>query len=189
MTVDPAAIACHALERVDGVFAVGTRPAETVAAFCQAIGAKTPPVPSRTPERGQAVHWARGSNEPPEVVTLHPPAEKSERHKRKYADVEFGEDKSFYFRGPRGALNLHAHNLMMFLQIADGVDDETWRYHLEQHDLSRWIRNAIKDGELADEVETAEEGSDPGNARRRVREAIERRYKAPANSAEDVRTR
>jgi hypothetical protein len=37
----------------------------------------------------------------------------------------------------------------MFLQIADGVDDETWLYHLRLGDYSRWVRNAIKDDALA----------------------------------------
>ena len=54
-----------------------------------------------------------------------------ERHTRKYAEGELGEDKSFYFRGPDNALNLRAQNLTIFLQMADGVDDQTWRHHLE----------------------------------------------------------
>lgn len=52
VTVDPEAIARAALERVDDVFAVGTRPAETIAAFCRAIAARTPALPSDSPERG-----------------------------------------------------------------------------------------------------------------------------------------
>ena len=74
---------------------------------------------------------------------------------------------------------------MIFLQIADGVDDETWRFHLERHDVSRWIRDAIKDKELADEVLAVEDDTDPGRSRRRVREAIERRYTAPSRANED----
>ena len=182
VTVDPAAMAHDALERVDDVFAVGTRPAETIAAFCRAIAAETPPLPSEVLPRGQALFWRKARNEQPEVVTLHPPAEKSERHKRKYADGELGEDKSFYFRGPKHALNLRAQNLMIFLQIADGVDDETWRHHLNSHDVSRWIEGAIKDEELADEVRAVEDDeAEPSASRKRVREAVERRYTAPAD--------
>src|SRR6266446_10126510 len=51
------------------------------------------------------------------------------RHSRKYAEGELGEDKSFYFRGQEGSLNLRAQNLVLFLQIAEGVDDGTWLYH------------------------------------------------------------
>ena len=48
------------------------------------------------------------------------------RHSRKYAEGELPQDRSFYFRGPQGKLNLRAQNLMVFLQMAEGVDDETW---------------------------------------------------------------
>ena len=82
----------------------------------------------------------------------HAPAEKAERHIRKYAEGALGEDKSFYFRGPSNALNLRAQNLTIFMQMADGVDDETWLHHLQAHDYSRWVREAIKDDELADEL-------------------------------------
>jgi HAD superfamily hydrolase (TIGR01484 family) len=188
VTVDPAAMARGALERVDDVFAVGTRPAETIAAFCRAISAETPQLPPKALPRGQALFWRKVRNERPEVVTLHPPAQKSERHKRKYAHGELGEDKSFYFRGPKNALNLRAQNLMIFLQIADGVDDETWQHHLNSHDVSRWIKDAIKDDELAEEVSRVEdEQADPAASRERVREAVERRYTAPADSGESGR--
>lgn len=60
-------------------------------------------------------------------------------------------------------MNLRAQNLMIFLQIADGVDDETWLHHLKPHDVSRWIRDTIKDEELADEVRKIEEGRDPSD--------------------------
>jgi hypothetical protein len=68
-----------------------------------------------------------------------------------------GEDDSFYFRGPAGNLNLRAQNLVLFNQIAEGVDDETWLYHLHRGDYSRWFREAIKDDVLADEVARVEE--------------------------------
>jgi hypothetical protein len=41
-------------------------------------------------------------------------------------------------RGPENALNLRAQNLMIFLQLADGVDDRTWQHHLHAGDYSRW---------------------------------------------------
>ena len=114
----------------------------------------------------------------------HAPAEKAERHIRKYAEGALGEDKSFYFRGPAKALNLRAQNLTLFMQIADGVDDDTWLHHLEAHDYSRWIREAIKDDELADELEQieAQPERDPKATRRSAREAIERKYTAPASA-------
>ena len=73
------------------------------------------------------------------------------RHARKYSEGELGEDRSFYFRGPDGALSLRVQNLSLFLQIAAGVDDRTWLHHLRAGDYSAWIRDAIKDEDLADE--------------------------------------
>lgn len=71
----------------------------------------------------------------------------------------------------------------MFVQIAEGVDDETWSYHLRRADYSGWIRDSIKDLELADEVAAVERGpeaEDADESRRRIREAVEARYSAPA---------
>jgi hypothetical protein len=75
-------------------------------------------------------------------------------------------------------LNLRAQNLELFVQIADGVDDDTWRYHLEQGDVSRWFRDVIKDDALADEAAAIESRADlpTGVSRARVRAAVEQRY-------------
>ena len=104
------------------------------------------------------------------------------RHKRKYARGDVGEGKSFFFRGRRGALNLRAQNLALFVQIASGVDDDTWTFHLQAGDYSRWFREAIKDDALADEAATVEKETDvhPGESRARIRQAIEQRYTLPA---------
>jgi hypothetical protein len=79
-------------------------------------------------------------------------------------------------------LTLRAQNLELFLQIADGVDDDTWRYHLQQHDISRWFRDAIKDESLAAEASDIEAQTDvpPHDGRERMRAAIQRRYTTPA---------
>ena len=59
-----------------------------------------------------------------------------------------GEDRSFYFRGPEGKLKLRAHNLIVFTDLADGVDDETWLYHWKRGEVSEWVRTSIKDEQL-----------------------------------------
>ncbi len=51
VTVDPEAIAVHALERVDDVFAVGTKPAETILAFCKALWIEPPRLPPAPPKK------------------------------------------------------------------------------------------------------------------------------------------
>ena len=96
--------------------------------------------------------------------------------------AELGEDASFYFRGPEGRLSLRAQNLNLFLQIADGVDDRTWLHHLRVGDYSRWLGDAIKDDELAAEVAQVESDNalEARESRARIRDAITRRYTAPA---------
>ncbi len=183
VSVDPETMARDALSRADDVFAVGSKAADTIRAFCRALRLEPPALPAEPPDRGQALVWRRGRGEKPALMTTYAPAEKSERHTRKYAEGELGEDKSFYFRGPENALKLRAQNLMVFLQMADGVDDDTWLHHLKGGDYSRWMAEAIKDEELAAEVRQAEEEADPAASRRRVREAVERRYTAPAGGS------
>ena len=109
---------------------------------------------------------------------------KSERRRdrRNYAQGELSAEQSFYFRGPDGKLNLRAQNLSTFLQLADGVDDETWISHLQRGDYSSWFDRIIQDNDLADKARTIERETvnDAGQGRTRFKEAVEKRYTAPA---------
>jgi hypothetical protein len=99
------------------------------------------------------------------------------RHVRKYAEGELPPDRSFFFRGPAGALNLRAANLKRFCELAEGVDEATWMWHLRRGDYSAWVRRDIKDAELADEIAAAErDGGEAPASRQRVLEAVRRRY-------------
>ena len=71
---------------------------------------------------------------------------------------------------------------MLFAQIAEGVDEPTWEHHRRAGDYSAWFRNVIKDDELAQEAAAAEADSslDAIESRRRILEAVTRRYTAPA---------
>jgi hypothetical protein len=61
------------------------------------------------------------------------------------------------------------------------VDDETWLFHLQRGDYSRWLREVIKDPRLADLVQGTERQPDlpPAHSRRLVRDAIAARYTLP----------
>ena len=152
VTVHPDQMSPEALAGVDVVLAVGERADEVVGSFCEALGIDPPPLPdSRAPATARSCSGIAPCGAPLLVEPISP-RQAHKRHTRKYAEGTLGEDKSFYFRGPEEALNLRAQNLMMFLQIADGVDDATWLHHLRRGDYARWFRTAIKDDELADEV-------------------------------------
>jgi hypothetical protein len=66
--------------------------------------------------------------------------------------------------------------------MAEGVDDETWLFHLRQGDYSRWFRESIKDPDLADEVQSIESRlkEDAKSSRKEILQAIERRYTVSA---------
>ncbi|MBV8423904.1 MAG: phosphoglycolate phosphatase, partial [Candidatus Eremiobacteraeota bacterium] len=100
------------------------------------------------------------------------------RHARKYAQGELAEEKSFYFTGPAGKLHLRAQNLLTFVQIADGVDDETWLHHLRRHDYSDWMDRCIGDDELSSDVRAVEDNKklSPGESRKLIDEAVRKRY-------------
>ncbi|MFC0407250.1 hypothetical protein [Roseomonas elaeocarpi] len=112
-----------------------------------------------------------------------PGAGSRRRHRRKYAQGHLGEDTSFFFRGPDAKLNLRAHNLTLFVQMGEGLDEETWQHHRQQGDYSRWLRDCVKDEELAAEVEAVERSDAPfTEARAAMGDIIQRRYTVGRNS-------
>ena len=134
------------------------------------------------PETGEALVWfARKRNAPVLVKTRMAKSERR-RHRRNYAQGELSVEQSFYFRGADGRLNLRAQNLSTFLQLADGVDDETWTFHLKRGDYSSWFERIIKDNDLAEAARVIERETvnDAAQGRTRFKEAVERRYTAPA---------
>jgi hypothetical protein len=44
----------------------------------------------------------------------------------------YDDHRSFFFRGRDGRMNLRAQNLIIFLQIAEGIDDDTWLFVNEE---------------------------------------------------------
>ena len=182
ITVHPEYIAKAALEQVEIAVAVGNEPEKTLGGFAQALEVPAPSVPDRKLEADEGAVWRRKTSEPPFVAKLSISKSERRRHLRKYAAGELGPDRSFYFRGPANKLNLKAHNLQMFTTIAEGVDDDTWLFHLKRGEYSRWFRDAIKDPELADEVAQVERdrSADAQSSRKKIIEAVERRYTAAA---------
>jgi len=189
ITVHPESVAKALLNVVDLVLAVGESPEETIRAFCEAVGERSPRMAATALEPLEVLAWWRHSEEPPMRVRCAPQRSERRRHSRKYAEGNLGPDRSFHFRGPEGKLNLRAQNLNLFLQLADGVDDETWMHHLRLGDYSDWFRAMIKDADLAGEAERVEERADvtPADSRAAIREAVERRYTLPSEPAEYVK--
>jgi hydroxymethylpyrimidine pyrophosphatase-like HAD family hydrolase/energy-coupling factor transporter ATP-binding protein EcfA2 len=180
VTVHPDRLAPSVLAMIDVVIAVGPAAGKTLGEFTSTLGRPPLELAASCAGEGDVVCWFTGGGQDPfpmRVIRGH--AERI-RHHRKYVegDVRYN---SFFFRGPQGRQNLRAQNLNVFCQMAAGIDEETWLFHLRRHDYSRWIRDVIKNGELAAEIEDIERRNDIENARTRdlVRAAIEARYTLP----------
>lgn len=179
VTVQVESVHPAALKSMTGIIAVGPSPEQTLRQFGRAVGVASPL--SKLPhKKGVAFLWRVSRGDEVIPVIVQPPAEQIRRHKRKYAGGELPPDQSFYFKGPEGKLNLRAQNLNTFIQLAEGVDDDTWLYHLRQRDYSQWIRENIKDSDLVAEVSEIEQAADwaTGDSRAKVIEAINKRYTA-----------
>jgi energy-coupling factor transporter ATP-binding protein EcfA2 len=189
ITVHPDQVAPAVLSSVHQVIAVGESPEATLRAFSAALGQHPPALAPISLQPGEALLWARHPEESVARFRIAPSRTDRIRHRRKYAQGELGEDKSFYFRGPDGRLNLRAQNLVLFMQLAEGVDDATWMYHLRRGDYTRWFCDAIKDDDLA--ATTAEIAAQaelaPAQSRELIRAAIQERYTLPAASPTSVR--
>jgi hypothetical protein len=182
VTVHPDRLAPHAMDAVDVAIALGQDPLSTLRPLVDRQQPRAAVPPDEELKPGEALLWRKTEARTVERLLMAVPRVERQRHRRKYAEGELPPERSFYFRGPDGKLNLRAQNLIMFRQIADGVDDETWLHHLRQGDYSHWMETAIKDAALAQiihEVEGIPELS-ARDSRRRVADAIEERYTLPA---------
>lgn len=181
VTVHPDQISPSLLNTVTLLFALGKAPQDTIKTYCSAITQPAPALTGADLQPGQAIMWNRASAEPPFVLDIAPSSIERRRHRRKYAEGELPPERSFYFKGPAGHLNLRAQNLLLFMQLGEGVDEATWLHHLTAHDYSAWITKAIKDEALALAVREVENHptQPAAESRRLIRAAIEERYTVP----------
>jgi hydroxymethylpyrimidine pyrophosphatase-like HAD family hydrolase len=180
VTVHPRHVVPMTLSLVDVVIAVGRSPRETLKAFADAAGQTFTWPEGLSHRNGHAVVRFPRSGEAPFTMKIMSHRTERIRHLRKYAEGNM-RDRSFYFRGPAGRHNLKAQNLVIFSQIAEGIDEETWLFHLHRGDYSRWFREAVKDPYLADQAERIEQRQDLrlAEARELMLSFIEGRYTLP----------
>nr|WP_244412276.1 HAD-IIB family hydrolase [Sinorhizobium sp. CCBAU 05631] len=183
ITVHPDAVSPRALSAVTAVVALGPSAREVIETFCTAVGEAPPAGLDQLHQEDEVLFWRRATGAPVQRIRAEKPKQVRKRHTRKYAEGHLGEDASFYFRGPENKMNLRAHNLIIFLQIAEGIDDETWEHHLRAGDYSKWFGERIGDADLAQEAAGIEEDRSlsPAESRKRLAEAVRRRYTAPAS--------
>ncbi len=184
VSVTPSVVAATALRLVDTLVVIGEKPREMVHEFAQANGIPAPVVPAEKIPQGEALLWHKDAGVGLQRMVLEPARMERRRHLRKYSEGSLPEDRSFFFRGAEGKLKLRAHNLIVFLDLADGVDEDTWRFHWNRGEVSSWIRVCIKDEGLAEKIAAVEreEPEDATSSRQRVRELIEESYTLPAEA-------
>jgi hypothetical protein len=180
ITVHPEHLAPTTLALVDAVVAVGPSPVKTLKAFAGATGRKLAFNEELLHKPGHAIAWFPGRGDAPFYMKIIPGRTERLRHLRKYAEGNMRHN-SFYFRGLHGRHNILAQNLAIFSQIAAGIDEETWLFHLYRGDYSHWFRKSVKDKELADQTAQIERRRylKPAETRELVRSLIESRYTLP----------
>ncbi|MEZ5566060.1 MAG: HAD-IIB family hydrolase [Gammaproteobacteria bacterium] len=177
ITVHPDRLSSRILNSIDVIIVTGRLLDQTLNEFTTATGRTPVTLPDSTTEHGDAACWFLKSGQGPFRMRAIPGQAERIRHHRKYAEGDVYHH-SFYFRGPDGKHNLKAQNLTVFCQIATGIGDETWMYHLHRHDYSRWMRDVIKNPDLAAMVEDIERRGDLGawQTRSKICAAVASRY-------------
>jgi len=187
VTVHPEQLSPRLLDRVTVFIGAGPGAQSTLEEFARAARLDLPGDIPADIQPGEALVWRREPRDSgwakPVVVRVEPAKTHRRRHVRKYAEGMLIPERSFYFRGPDDKLNLRAHNLVLFLELAEGVDEETWLFHLRRGDYSTWFRDVIGDAELADATQAveADEGLSAKESIEAVRKAVEERYTQPEN--------
>ncbi len=145
-------LASGALRSLGVVLIIGRDSLSLIETLSRTLDRPCPPLPPRGPESGEAISWACGGDDPPVLNRVDKPKGALKRHTRKYAGGMLGEDRSFVFKGPDEAMNIRAHSVSILLQIGEGVDPATYLHRLRSGDFEAWLRTAVQDDELADEV-------------------------------------
>ena len=177
VTLEPRVLAAAALSAIDTVIALGATAGATIQTFEDAVGQHNGGVSALQLPRGEAALWLRDGRRL-SLVHVRQPETERRRHRRKCAEGRLEPDEHFRFCGPDGKLNLRAQNLAQFVELANGVDAETWLHHLKRGDYSRWFRNVIKDQTLAERASALEREGNPSADRTRaeITAAIAERY-------------
>jgi hydroxymethylpyrimidine pyrophosphatase-like HAD family hydrolase len=179
ITTKPELVHAQFLKRVNTALLMGETPDKYLGDFARITDQKISVSANVILQQGEVLVWQKEPGNP-FLVRGDMPATLLHRHKHKYATGDMGPD-SFYFKGPGQKLNLKANNLMTFIQMAEGVDDETWLYHLHRKDYSRWFKDFVNDEDLAVRASQIEEKeADAGVSRAAILQMIKERYTAPA---------
>ena len=176
ISTSPHALGVAILSKVGLILTIGGNAAYPIEQFCEKLELKTPTaIPSL--EKNELCVWEREESRPPYKVRFNQPSQLQQRHKKKYAQGDMGAN-SFIFTGPDNKLHLVANNLILFMHLAEGIDDDTWQFHLHRQDYTRWFGDVIHDKDLASAGEEADQMDDPSASRKHIVDFIAQNYTA-----------
>jgi hydroxymethylpyrimidine pyrophosphatase-like HAD family hydrolase len=125
---------------------------------------------------GRAVLAWRQHPRQPVAFTIGTRATSHLRHEHKYGQTGVEPARRFYFRtesdAPTGTV---AANLAELESELAGCDEDVLRHHCPGHDLSRWVTDVFRDGQLAADLAAAEASltrGSPGAVVEQVRLAL-----------------
>ena len=179
ITTDPGNVNKAVIRLVNTIIAVGDEPLKSLQDFAASKEIFLPQLNFTSINKGQALVWDTSLKQQPQIITTNKPKQLNRRHIKKYA-TGFMDYNSFYFTGAKHKLNLKAYNVMVFSQLAEGIDDETWIYHLKRNDYSRWFRNSLHDNDMADMTQKIENSDgDVLTSKAEILKLIRKRYTEP----------
>jgi hypothetical protein len=182
ITAFPDQLPGSVLRNIDLFVAIGDDPRKSLREYCRLLGATPPELPSPADrQEHKAIAWWRALG-PPAWIHRLPARSEHQRHRHGYLDGDMDPEHRFYFRGPKNELNLGAQNLRIFMQLGEGVDNETWLHHLRQGDYARWFRDIIKDEDLAAAAERISHNGQVSapESRRELFDVIRKKYEKQA---------
>lgn len=176
ISTSPHALHPSTLSKVGAVITLGKDAMYPIELYCNALKM---PLPEGIPILGEneIAVWERDTGKPPYKAKFKLPGQLMQRHKKKYAHGDMSYN-SFVFTGPENKQRLVANNLMMFVHLAEGIDADTWMYHLHRSDFSRWFQHTVHDPELAEAGREAERMNDVGASKKHIIDNINQRYTA-----------
>jgi len=151
VATEPVTLNSSIMQFVNTVIAIGDKPDEVLQQYAEKKNIPYHPGAINALPKGKAWVWQPEHRNAPFTIVAKEPVHVAKRHKRKYVTGVM-EYSSFFFKGPANKLNLKAYNVNIFSQLASGVDDETWLYHLKQHDYSEWFKDALHENNLAKDI-------------------------------------
>ena len=175
ISTSPHELSTTSLSRVSTVIAIGKDSAYPFRQFSEKLQL---PMPASIPDlaENEIAIWDREEDgKPVYKARFRLPEQLQQRHKKKYAQGDMSYN-SFIFTGPDNKMHLKANNLMLFAHIAEGIDTETWLFHLHRKDFSRWFRDSVHDQELANVGEEAERISNTDASKKHILSYITTKY-------------